>query len=307
MERVADEKPFQCLANNIRTPAELANYSVESKSPLSTVHPPTVPIINIPTSLSGGEYFPLAGGTDDTTHHKQAFLHPGMGSTIIILDPELCLLTPEYYWLSTGVRSLDHCVEALCSLEATAISDNDAETGLRLLVPSLLRCKDDPRDVDARHKCQMAVILAMKSVRAGIPMGGSHAIGHQLGPLGVPHGVTSCIMCPAVMKYNIKHAGDHGTIKQKQAKVLQILWSEATIAAVLRDSSLQEDTADLGDVLDIIIRKLGLPRSLAEMGLGQTNLDPLASRALDDFWAPTNPVPLMKAEQVKEILLAVQH
>lgn len=44
----------------------------------------------------------------------------------------------------------------------------------------------------------------MKSIRAGIPMGGSHAIGHQLGPLGVGHGITSCVMCPAVMKWNAK-------------------------------------------------------------------------------------------------------
>jgi alcohol dehydrogenase class IV len=50
----------------------------------------------------------------------------------------------------------------------------------------------------------MGVVLAMKSIRAGIPMGGSHAIGHQLGPLGVGHGITSCVMCPAVMKWNAK-------------------------------------------------------------------------------------------------------
>ena len=122
-----------------------------------------------------------------------------MGSKLIILDPELCLTTPEYHWLSTGVRSVDHCVEALCSLEATDSSDKKAEEGLRLLVPSLLKCKKDPTDIDARQKCQIAVALAMDNVRAGVPMGGSHAIGHQLGPLGVPHGVTSCIMCPAVM------------------------------------------------------------------------------------------------------------
>lgn len=122
-----------------------------------------------------------------------------MGSRLVILDPELCMTTPEYHWLNTGVRAVDHCVEALCSLEATEMSDKKAEEGLRLLVPSLLKCKKDLDDTDARHKCQMGVAFGMDNVRAGIPMGGSHAIGHQLGPLGVPHGVTSCIMCPAVM------------------------------------------------------------------------------------------------------------
>jgi alcohol dehydrogenase class IV len=293
------------LANDIRTSSDLARYSVESKNPPASVRPPTVPLICIPTSLSGGEYFSLGGGTDDVTHHKQGFLQPGMGAKLIILDAELCILTPEYYWLSTGVRSLDHCVEALCSLEATTTSDKDAEEGLRLLVPSLLKCKSDPKDVEARHKCHMAVLLAMKSIRAGIPMGGSHAIGHQLGPLGVPHGVTSCIMCPAVMKYNITHAGHNEMIQVKQKKIRDILWSEGTVAAVLKDAGLQPEKADLGDILDVIIKTLGLPRSLKQVGIEKTKIPPLAKRALDDFWAPTNPIPLTEAVQVQEILEAV--
>lgn len=158
---------------------------MESADIPSDVKQPTVPLITIPTSLSGGELFSLAGGTDDSTHHKHGFLHSGMGSKLIILDPELCLTTPEYHWLSTGVRSVDHCVEALCCISATSASDQKAEKGLRLLLPSLLRCKAEPRDVEARHRCQLAVNYAMDNVRAGIPMGGSHAIGHQLGRLTI--------------------------------------------------------------------------------------------------------------------------
>lgn len=231
-----------------------------------------------------------------------------MGSKLVILDPELCLLTPPYHWLSTGVRSLDHCVEALCCLSGTADSDSKAEQGLRLLVPNLLKCKGDAGgvDVDARLQCQMAVILAMDNIRAGIPMGGSHAIGHQLGPLGVPHGITSCIMCPAVMKYNIKHGGDDPEIASRQDKVKRVLWSEPEVAETLRRASLDEGTADLGDLLDAVIRALGLPRSLTELGIKEKDIVGLSTRALDDFWSPTNPVPLVKAEQVSEILEAVK-
>ncbi|OAG39979.1 hypothetical protein AYO21_05852 [Fonsecaea monophora] len=293
------------LANNIRTAKELARYSSESTDVPATVHEPKVPLITIPTSLSGGEYFSLGGGTDDSTKHKVAFLHSGMGVNLVILDPELCMTTPPYHWLSTGVRSLDHCVEALCSLQGTETSDRKAEEGLRLLVPSLLRCKQDPEDREARHKCQMAVILAMDNIRAGVPMGGSHAIGHQLGPLGVAHGVTSCILCPAVMKYNIKHAAGNTAIIDRQAKVRNILWSEPVVAALLAQKGLGQDSADLGDILDVIIRALGLPRTLSELGIQRDVLPGLANRALADFWSPTNPVPLVKAEQVQEILEAV--
>ncbi|OAG36287.1 hypothetical protein AYO21_09529 [Fonsecaea monophora] len=75
-------------------------------------------------------YFNLGGGTDDSTKHNEAFLHSGIGMNLIILDPELCMTTTPYHWLSTAVRSLDHCVEALCSLQDTETSDRNAEEGL---------------------------------------------------------------------------------------------------------------------------------------------------------------------------------
>lgn len=203
-----------------------------------------------------------------------------MGSNLIILDPELCLTTPEYHWLSTGVRSLDHCVEALCCLDGTATSDEKAEKGLRLLAPSLLKCKSDPKDVEARKQCQLAVGLAMDNIRAGIPMGGSHAIGHQLGPLGVPHGVTSCIMCPAVMKYNLKHGEDNPEIGRRQDMVKNILWSEAEVANTLKSAGLSQDSSDLGDALDVIIRTLGLPRTLTDMEISKDVIPSLSERAL---------------------------
>ncbi|EXJ58766.1 hypothetical protein A1O7_06196 [Cladophialophora yegresii CBS 114405] len=294
-----------CLANDIKTREELVRYSAESKDVPTVVHEPTVPLIAIPTSLSGGEYFSLSGGTDDVTKHKVPYLHSGMGVNLVILDPELCTTTPPYHWLSTGVRSLDHCVEALCSLHGTDKSDRNAEEGLKLLVPSLLKCKEDPQDLGARHKCQMAVMLAMDNIRAGIPMGGSHAIGHQLGPLGVAHGVTSCILCPAVMKYNMKHANGNPQIIKRQQRARGILWSDPEVAKLLKSKGLQEDTSDLGDLLDVVIRALGLPRTVTELGIKRDVFPSLAKRSLADIWSPTNPVPLVRAEQVQEILEAV--
>ena len=36
----------------------------------------------------------------------------------VILDPWVGLHTPEWLWLSTGIRAVDHCVEGICSREA---------------------------------------------------------------------------------------------------------------------------------------------------------------------------------------------
>ncbi|KAH7083880.1 alcohol dehydrogenase [Paraphoma chrysanthemicola] len=296
-----------CLANAITTPKELARYSLETTDPPDEVKQPKITLICIPTSLSGGEYFSLAGGTDDAMNHKHGFLHSGMGVKLIILDPELCLTTPAYHWLSTGVRGIDHCVEALCSLDATTESDADAKKGLKGLVVGLLKCKDDEAgvDVQARSMCQDAVRYAMGNVRRGIPMGGSHAIGHQLGPLGVPHGITSCIMCPAVMKYNIKYGTSNPEIVRRQDKVKEILWAETDVAKTLEAAGLSRGANDLGDLLDAIIRALGLPRTLTELNISKDKISALAERSLSDFWAKTNPVPLLEASQVQEILEAV--
>lgn len=284
------------LANDISTRDDLETLCSDSANQRSHIHPATIPIICIPTSLSGGEYSALAGGTDDTTQHKHAFQHPSIGPRLIILDPELCTTTPARVWLSTGIRSVDHCVETLASSRSGAETDRDAEGGLRLLVPSLLRCKEFPQDLDARLRCQLGVVEAMKAVSQGVPMGGSHALGHQLGPLGVGHGETSCVLLPAVMKYNMRANA------AKQQKIVEILWSEETAAGAFHARGLDRTTADLGDALDAVIRALGLPRSLSAVGVHPDKLEELAEGSLKDAWCRTNPVPLTEKAQVLEIL-----
>lgn len=126
----------------------------------------------------------------------------------------------------------------------------------------------------------MGVIEAMKALGSGVPMGGSHGIGHQLGPLGVGHGETSCVMLPAILKYNYKH-GDEKARKPQQ-KVLDILWDEETVADVLKRRGLKRETADAGDVVGAIISELGMPRTLQNVGVGREKLDALADNCLKD-------------------------
>ncbi|KAI9796549.1 MAG: hypothetical protein M1833_006113 [Piccolia ochrophora] len=284
------------LANSAFSVPALSALPADAANPPSEIHPATIPIICIPTSLSGGEYSAFAGGTDDTTNHKHSFQHPSLTPTLVILDPQLSTTTPERVWLSTGIRAVDHCVEGICSGSATAESDADAAAGLRRLVPGLLRCKRNADDTAARLECQLGVVDAMKAVvRRGIPLGASHGIGHQLGPLGVGHGETSCVLLPAVMRYNACTNAD------RQAKALDVLWGEDEVAAALTGMGVRRE-AELGHVLDVIIRALGMPRSLADVGVGKDKLDALAEGSLKDRWCKTNPVPLVEKEQVLEIL-----
>lgn len=227
-----------------------------------------------------------------------------MGASLIILSPSLCISTPQHVWLSTGLRAVDHCVEGLCSLDekVCAGSDEEFSNGLKLLVPNLLITKEDPKNEDARLKEMWGVVESMKGVSRGIPMGGSHGIGHQLGPLGVGHGETSCIMLPHVLKYNAKHGSNDEKVIEGQRKVLEVLWEEDTVKEVLKRNGLERETSDAGDVVGAIVRELGMPRKLKDVGVKREHLDALADNCLKDRWLPTNAVPLTSKEQVLEVL-----
>lgn len=167
------------LANDIRNEEDLsslwahgptwAKADIEREKP----KPPAIPVISVPTSLSGGEYQSIAGGTDDKTNEKRLFEPPTKNPALVVLDPDLTTTTPEWVWLSTGVRSVDHCVETLCSLLSNPKGDAEAGKGLGILIPALIKCKHNPEDLEARLQCQLGVIHAMSAVGSGIPLGGT--------------------------------------------------------------------------------------------------------------------------------------
>lgn len=283
------------LANDVTDFNGLQKLTASGAAELE-IKEPTIPIICIPTTLSGGEYNDRAGGTNDETKQKHSFAGPIKGPQLVILDPQLTTSTPTRWWLSTGIRAVDHCVEAMCSLQSTGQSDKDAAEGLRELIPGLLRCQKDSGDLEARLQCQLAVISAVKATKTA-PMGGSHGIGHQLGPLGVGHGETSCVLLPAVCRYN------QSVNCEQQRKGCRIFWSDEDTRAALQSYSPDlTESSDLADLLHAYFRMLGMPRSLSAVGVTANMFPQLAKTSLTDRHLPHNPIPLTTAEQVMEIL-----
>lgn len=268
------------------------------------LRPPVLKLIVIPTTLSAAEYNTASGATHPATHKKAGFAHPLCAPKCIILDPGLCTTTPQRLWLSTGMRAVDHCVEALCTDLCTRQVAQSADEGLRCLVSGLLACRADATTTDdadaagvaARSTCQFGAWKAMHAVHCQVPLGASHAIGHQLGSVaGVPHGETSCVMLPAVMKYN------KGANSARQERVADILWSVA--GQLFAGVGLARDKADAGDLIKALVRRLGLPTTLGEVGVSEEAvLDRIAEHTLTDMWGKTNPRRLDNKEQVREIL-----
>ena len=270
-----------CLSNNITTIEALDALRQTGATP-PACNPPTVRQITVPTTLSAGEFSGIAGVTDESTRVKELFRHPMIIPSAVILDPELTTHTPEWLFLSTGIRSVDHCVEGFCSLEAHPYSDAQALRGLMLLVSGLQKVKANPRDLQARMDCQIGSWLSMAPIASGVPMGASHGIGYVLGAVfDVPHGHTSCIMLPFVMKWN-KPAN-----AAKQAEISAALGSPG---------------ADAGDVLDAFIDSLGMPRSLSAVNIGPEHFTRISEQAMGTPWVPRNPRPISTPAEVREIL-----
>jgi maleylacetate reductase len=270
-----------CLANDIRTVAEVDKIRA-AKGAVPQINAPRVRQISVPTTIAGGEFSSIAGVTNTSTHVKEMLAHRLAMPRSVILDPAITMHTPEWLFLSTGIRAVDHCVEGLCSREAHPYADAQALKGLALLTRALPRVKADPCDLDARMDCQIGTWLSTGPLTAGVPMGASHGIGYVLGAAyGVSHGYTSCVMLPAVMWWN-KPAN-----AERQALVAE---------------AMGEPGEDAGDVLDHFIRSLGMPRSLREVQVGSEHFDAIAKHAMATPWVPRNPRKIDGPAQVREIL-----
>jgi maleylacetate reductase len=270
-----------CLANDVTAVADI-DLIRAVRGVVPPLAPPTVRQISVPTTIAGGEFSAIAGVTNTQTRVKEMLRHDLTMPRAVILDPAITVHTPEWLFLSTGIRAVDHCVEGICSREAHPYGDAQALKGLSMLTQGLPRVKADPADLAARMDCQIGTWLSTGPLASGVPMGASHGIGYVLGAAhGVPHGYTSCVMLPSVMHWN----------KPDNAE------RQALVAA-----AMGHPDRDAGDVLDRFIRELGMPRSLREVGVGEEHFETIAQQSMATPWIPRNPRRIDGPSQVKEIL-----
>lgn len=262
-----------CLANGVTDPAELDNFRAVIQSDGSVVRPPTnVPTVRsifIPITLSAGEFNHNAGCTDTLRGVKESYSHRDLVARTVILDPVVTTFTPDWLFLSTGIRAVDHAAEALCSIRPQPMVDGAALHALRLLSSGLTRVRHDGTDLAARLDCQLGAWLSVSGVPVGVPLGASHGIGHVLGgTAGVPHGYTSCVMLPHVMRFN------EPVNAARQAWVADALGQPSIKAA---------------DAIGQLVAGLGLPTRLRDVEVQRNMLDRLSEESMHDRWVHTNP------------------
>lgn len=236
--------------------------------------------IAVPTTLSAAEYSDNAGLVDADLGVKEGYSAPGLCPQRIIYDPDLSRRTPLWLWLSTAVRSLDHAIEGYCSRDAHAYMQAQYLHAVRLFFQSLPATFKAPDSLAARSDSQQAAWLAGCAL-GKVRHGASHGTGYILGAMcGLPHGYTSCVMLPAVLRWNSSVCGE------QQQVIARAMGGEG----------------DAAQQLTKLLRRIELPASLRDVGLERTVLPDIAAAAARHPVVRNNPRPVKSAADVMEIL-----
>jgi maleylacetate reductase len=277
------------LWQNVTTVDDLDAYRAgkpkEGAAPPSeAIRPPAdaIRMIAVPTTLSAAEFNAFAGISDPRKGIKESFGHRLIVPRVIVLDPAATLATPMDLMLSTGLKAVDHAVERLCSQQAHPFVLGTATEALKLLARALPAHKANPDDMATRLDLQFGMWLSIGAGTSGVGVGASHGIGHVLGAAcHVPHGHTSCVMLPSVLRWNLP------VNAERQKRV---------------GEAFGKPDAAAGDLVEGLVKSLGLPGRLSEVGVGKDRFREIAEKSMHDRAVLNNPRPIKGPEQVMEIL-----
>ena len=239
-------------------------------------------LVAVPTTLSAAEFTWWGGVLDPERGKKAPFAHPLAIPLAIVLDPAAALTAPLALFTSTGMKAVDHSVERLCAPRLDPLTEAHATQSLRMLARGLPLVAADPGDPAARHDCQVGMALGMIGPATGAKVGACHAIGHAMGAhAGVPHGITSCVLLPAVLRWN------RGVDTGRQELISAAMGRPGVHAA---------------DVVHDLVAALELPTRLSDIGLARADLPLIAEKTLGDMALGGNPRHVNTADDVMEIL-----
>ena len=244
---------------------------------------PAMPHIAVPTTLSAAEFSHVAGMTDEKLNRKSGFRDLRMVPRLIFLDPELTIPTPPWLWASSGIRSLDHAVEAVYLPNHQPYVDTLALEAIRLLFQNLKISTDNPADLKSRLNCQTAAWMSFAGV-VSVGVGLSHSIGRVIGATWhIPHGITSCLTLAEVMRMEARRSPERlALISKAEGKSTEgIPVEKAALEAAEGVSELVQGLGLSKRLRDYGIRKDDLPRIARDAG-GHESADTL--QILERIW-----------------------
>ncbi|MEM8499350.1 MAG: iron-containing alcohol dehydrogenase [Pseudomonadota bacterium] len=231
-----------------------------------------LPVIAVPTtSGTGSEVGRASVITDSERKVKKIIFHANMMPAVVVLDAQLTCGLPAHLTAATGMDALSHNLEALCSPVYHPMARGIAIEGMRLIKDNLPAAVLDGDNLEARTHMQIASCMGATAFQKGL--GAMHALAHPLGAVfDAHHGLLNAILMPYVLKAN-------------QSAIAQDL-TEASRFLNLTNPGFQS----FFDWVLELREQLRIPNTLADIDIDDTRVDTIASMALEDPTASTNPI-----------------
>jgi len=245
------------------------------------------PVVAVPTTAgTGSEVGRASVITDDKEHVKRIIFHARMLPAAVILDPELSVGLPAKLTAATGMDALSHSLEAYCSPFYHPMAAGIALEGIRLVKEWLPAAVQLGSDLDARLNMLVASSMGATAFQRGL--GAMHALAHPLGALyDAHHGTLNAVLMPYVLLANRKAIDDR-------------------ITSLARYLDLPQPS--FGAMLDWVLalgEQIGIPHTLAAIGIDAAQADLVGHMAVADASAATNPVQFNERDYAEILRKAV--
>lgn len=248
----------------------LASYGgkITDYEGVSKVPGPIVPIVAIPTTAgTGSEVTASAVITDEQRNYKMSVISYEMLPKYAILDPKLIMTVPASVAASCGVDALIHAIEAYISNFSSPFSDAMSEKAMELIGKNIRRFVANRQDEEAASAMMVGSTFAGMAF-AWSKLGNVHAMSHPVSAyFNVPHGVANAIILPTVIEYN--SLADSG----KYEKIYNYISESREATTNFKPDMLIKEIKKLND-------DLGIPSSLAEVGVKEEKIEVMAKDAV---------------------------
>jgi alcohol dehydrogenase class IV len=228
-----------------------------------------LPLVQIPTTAGTGSEVTAVSivTTGETT--KMGVVAPQLYADLAILDAELTLGLPRASTAATGIDAMVHAIEAYTSAHLkNPVSDMLAVKALDLLSRNLLTACDTGGDRQAREAMLMGAMFAGQSF-ANAPVAAVHALAYPIGGIfHVAHGLSNALILLHVLRFNAPAASK-----------LYAELADVIVPGQVTGSDEAKTDALMTHIEGMIVAT-GIPRTLREVGVKQTDISRLARDAM---------------------------
>ncbi len=215
-----------------------------------------LPILAIPTTYAGSEMTPIYGLTEGGA--KKTGRDRRVLPKVVIYDPLLTIDLPAAMSITSGFNAIAHAAEALYAENSNPITTLMAEEGIRALAQGMPDVAKNPRGREGRSDCLYGAWLC-GAVLGTTSMALHHKLCHVLGGTwNLPHAETHTVILPHAVAYN---------------------YAAAPEAMQRIERGMQTPNAASG-IFDLM-KQLGAPLSLKEIGMKQDDLARAASLVME--------------------------